>query len=177
LEEIIHSGDHMKVVRQALMALSFSAMNAMAAPATEASIKELMAVTQMQTLVQDMQAQSDALMSNFIQQALKGATPNAKQQRAIDNMKNKMIAVMQAELSWEKFEPTLMRIYGETLTEDEVAAMLAFYKTPAGQALIYKMPTVMQKTMAALPKMISVLTPKLQKIQEEFAAEMRDASK
>lgn len=167
----------MKVVKKVWLALLFSAMNVMAAPASEASIKELMAITQMQKLVQDMQAQSEALMGNFIQQALKGATPNAKQQRAINNMKNKMVSVMQAELSWDKFEPTLMRIYGDTLTEEEVAAMLAFYKTPAGQALIYKMPAVMQKTMAELPKMISVFAPKLQKIQEEFAAEMRDANK
>jgi len=149
----------------------------MAAPASESSIKQLLAVTQAQKLLDGMRVQFDSLMNNAVQQALKGKAPTPKQQQAIEDMKNRMVALMQGELAWEKLEPMYLRLYKESFTEEEVAGMLSFYKTPAGQAVIYKMPVLMQKTMLDIQKMISVVTPQMQKIQENFIAEMKAASK
>ncbi|MDR2506703.1 MAG: DUF2059 domain-containing protein [Candidatus Accumulibacter sp.] len=116
-------------------------------------------------------------MNNTVQQALQGKNPTPKQQQAITNMKNRMVEIMQGEFAWEKLEPMCLRLYKESFSEEEVAGMLAFYKTPAGQALIHKMPVLMQKTMLEVQKMFSDVSPKMQKIQEQFAAEMASASK
>lgn len=167
----------MNVFRNVLIAFLFCSTAAMAAPASEGSIKQLLAVTQAQKLVDGMQGQFDSLMNNSIQQALKGKIPTAKQQRAIDNMKNRMVSLMQGELAWEKLEPQYIRLYQESFTEEEVAGMLSFYRTPAGQAVIDKMPMLMQRTMVDVQKMIVGITPQMKKIQEDFVAEMSAASK
>ena len=167
----------MKAIRHALIILLFSSTAVMAAPASEASIKQLLSVTQSQRLLDAMRSQVDVAINKATQQALKGNTPSASQQQAITNMKKKMVTLMQGELNWEKVEPVYVRIYKESFTEEEVAGMLAFYKTPAGQAVVTKMPVEMQKSLQEIQKMMAGLTPQIQKIQDEFMSEMTAASK
>jgi uncharacterized protein len=167
----------MNVLRNALIALLFCSATAMAAPASDSSIKQLLNVTQAQKLVDGMRAQFDTLMNNVVQQALQGKTPTPKQQQAIANMKNRMVALIQGELAWEKIEPMYLRLYKESFSEEEVVGMLSFYKTPAGLAIINKMPMLMQKTMLEVQKMLSGATPQMQKIQEQFVAEIKAANK
>jgi hypothetical protein len=167
----------MNILRNCMIILLLSSTAAMAAPASENSVKEFLAVTEAQKLVAGMLTQIDAMMNNTVQQALKGKTPNPNEQKAISNMKNKMDALFREELAWEKLEPMYLRLYRETFTDEEVAGMLSFYKTPAGQALINKMPLLMQKTMLEVQTMLSGERPKIQKIQQEFIAELKAASK
>lgn len=166
----------MKTLKTVLVILLFSSATAIAAPASEGSVRQLLAVSQAQKLMDGMGAQFDDLMNNAIQQALNGKAPTAKQQQAITKMKNRMVALMQGELAWEKVEPMYIRLYMESFSEEEVAGMVSFYKTPAGQAVINKMPLLMQKTMVEVQAMISGAVPKMQKIQEDFLAEMKVAS-
>ncbi len=167
----------MNVLGNVLIVFLFCSTSAMAAPASESSIKQLLAVTQAKKLVDGMSVQLDSMMSNTIRQALAGKTPTARQQKAIENMKNRTVALIHGELEWEKLEPMYIRLYKESFTEEEVAGMLSFYKTPAGQAVIYKMPVLMQKTMENMQKMTERITPEMQKIQESFVAEMSVADK
>jgi hypothetical protein len=160
-----------------MIILLLSSTAAMAAPASEHSIRQLLAVTQAQRLVDGMLKQIDAMMNNTVRQALKGKNPTPDEQKAIDNMKNKMTALFREELAWEKLEPLYIRLYEETFTEEEVAGMLSFYKTPAGQAVIYKMPALMQKTLLEIQTMLSRDRPRINEIQEGFLAELKAASK
>lgn len=166
----------MKTLKTTLAILLFSSATVIAAPASEGSVRQLLAVSQAQKLMDGMGGQLNALMNNAVQQALNGKAPNAKQQQAITKMKNRMVALMQGELAWEKVEPMYVRLYMESFSEEEVAGMVAFYKTPAGQAVINKMPLLMQKTMVEVQTMVSSTAPKMQKIQEDFMAEMKVAS-
>ncbi len=167
----------MNTLRSTLIALLLCSTTAIASPASESSIKQLLTVTQARKLVDGMRAQFDALMNNAVQQSLKGETPTPNQQEAIANMKNSMVTIMQGEIAWEKLEPMYLRLYKDSFSEEEIAGMLAFYKTPAGQAVIYKMPVLMQQTMLEVQKMTSGMTPKMEKVQEQFAAEMAAARK
>lgn len=166
----------MQTLRNVLLTLLFCSTTAIAAPASEDSVRQLLAVSQAQKLVDGMGAQFNTLMNNVVQQALNGKAPSAKQQEAITKMKNRMVALMQGELAWAKVEPMYIRLYMESFSEEEVAGMVSFYKTPAGQAVINKMPLLMQKTMVEVQTMISSTTPQMQKIQEEFLAEMKVVS-
>jgi uncharacterized protein len=154
----------------------FIASTAAAQPASEASIRELLSVTQARELVDSTNEQLDRQMNAGIRIALGERKPTEKQQRAIDNMKSKMLVVMRDELAWERMEPLYIRIYRESLSEDEVAGMLNFYRTPAGQALIRKMPLMMQKIMPEIQGMMGSATPKLRQVQREFMTEMKAAS-
>lgn len=167
----------MNVLKIALIAILLSSATVMAEPASERSVKQLLEITQAKKLTDGVLASMDAFMSNAAQQILKGKTPTAGQQQALTNMKNKTIALMQEEFAWEKQEPMHIRLYLESFTEEEIESMLSFYKTPAGQAVINKMPVLMQKTMLEVQKMTSGLIPKAARIQQEFAAEIAAAGK
>lgn len=166
----------MNVLRNALIVLLFSSTTAMALPASESSIKQLLAVTQAQKLLDGVRIQIESLMNNAVQQALNGKTPSPSQQQAITNMKNRMVALIQGELAWEKLEPMYLRLYEESFTEEEVAGMLSFYKTPAGQAVIYKMPVLMRKLMPEIQTMSLGLAPQMKKIQQDFVTEVKAAN-
>lgn len=160
-----------------LIALLLCSTTAIAAPASESSIKQLLSVTQVQKIVDGIQTQFDTLINNAIQHELQGKTPTLKQQQAIKNMKTRLVETIHGEISWKKLEPMYIRLYKESFSDEDVAGMLEFYKTPAGQAVIYKMPILMQKTMLEVQKMTSGMQPKIQKIQKQFTTEMASASK
>lgn len=166
----------MNILKSTLVLLLFCTTTAFAAPASETSVKQLLEVTEAQNLIDGMRAQFDSLMNNAIQQSLQGKSPTPQQQQAIDNMRNSMVTIMQGALEWEKLEPMYVRMYKETFTEEEVAGMLTFYQTSAGQAVINKMPALMQQTMVEVQKLTSGIVPELQKVQKQFAAEMASAS-
>lgn len=167
----------MNALRSVLIALLFCSTTAMAAPASEGSIKELLAIVEAQKLIDGMLDQIGSQVDSDMQRVLAGKAPTARQRRAIESKKSAMIALIQRELAWGKLEPMYVRMYQESLTEEEVAGALAFYKTPAGQALIHKLPVLMQKAMLDTRKMLTEIAPQLQKIQKTFVAEMSAASK
>lgn len=167
----------MSILKNAFIAFLLSSATAMAEPASEDSIRRLLTEIRAQSVVDTVLAQLNSQMDDAVQQALKGSPPTASQQQAIAKMKDRVLAVMKEELSWEMLEPLYVRFYKESYTEDEIAGMLAFFKTPAGQAVTNKMPLVTQKIMQETQQMTLRLTPKLQKIQQEFCAEMTCAKK
>ena len=166
----------MKLIKLVLACAAFVSLPALAEPATEATIKEVLVASHAQKLIEGMTLQFDGMMATATQQALQGRTPTAKQQQAITNMQGKMSALMKESLTWAKFEPMYIRLYQQTFTEEEVAGILAFYKTPAGQALIEKLPLLTQNLMKEMPIMLADISPRLRQIQAEFAVEMKAAS-
>ena len=165
----------MKLCRLALVALVLAATPALAEAPRESTIRELLAVSKAQKLVDGMGAQIDQLMRASMEQAMQGKAPTPRQQQAIDRLQVRVTALMREQLTWAKFEPMYIRLYQQTFTEEELVAMLDFYKTPGGQALIDKMPAMMDNIMREMPAMMADMSPKLRQIQEDFAAEMKAA--
>lgn len=145
---------------------------AAAAPASEASIREMLAVTEARKLVDGMYPQFDQMMKASMSQALHGQTMTPAQQKIADNMRARMMEIMKQELSWEVLEPIYLNIYQQSFSQEEIDGMLAFYKTPAGAALIKKMPLVVQNTMTAMQQRMGPMMQKIQASTRDAIAEM-----
>ena len=156
----------MTILKFFIVVIFFFSTNVWAEPASDSSIRLLLDITQSRKIVDGIAAQFGSLKDNTAQQALAGKTPTAKQKQAISNMKNRMVSLMKEELVWEKLEPMYLRIYSEAFSEEEVAGMLSFYKTPAGQAVIVKIPVLMPQTMVEVRRMLEGATPKIQKFNK-----------
>jgi len=104
-----------------------------------------------------------------------GQTLNAEQQALLEEMGTKMASVMKDALNWESLEPLFVSIYRRTFTQGEVDGMLKFYKTPAGKAVITKLPAVMQNTMGIMQDHMKDLIPRLQQIGRDYAEKVRAA--
>lgn len=167
----------MKMLFKIWLFVLLSSTAALAAPASEESIKQLLVVTQVQKLLLDTQGQVGGMMDAAMQQALKGKTPSASEQEAMRHMQAKMTAMLQEEFAWKKIEPMYIRLYQESFSEEEIAGMLAFYQTPAGQSMIHKLPILMQKVMLETQAVIQRTGPQTQQIMREFMAEIAKGAK
>jgi len=64
-------------------------------------------------------------------------------------------------LNWESLEPKIFEIYSDTLSQDDVDGITAFYQSPAGQSYMKKMPALLQQTMLVMQ---TSMVPMLKKI-------------
>lgn len=146
------------------------------APPSEASIKQLLEVAQARKLIDSVMKQMDTLMQQTIAQAVQGQDVPAKVQKDIDKWQAEVFGFTKDLLDWNKLEPMYVRIYQKSFSQEEVDGMIAFYKTPAGQAVIGKMPTVMQNTMDEMQQMMTPVLQKMQRMQQDLVAEMKAAN-
>jgi len=82
----------------------------------------------------------------------------------------KMMALITQELSWDKLKDDYITIYADTFTDEELKGIIAFYKSPVGQAFIQKQPELMKRSMEVTQKVMIQLMPKIQAIMKEEVA-------
>ena len=128
-----------------LASLSFAAM---AAPASDASIETLLALTKSEAALNTMHAQIEPVMTQSIRQAFGAKSLTAEQQRAVDTAVKRSVEIMRSELSWTSMKPEVVTIYRETFSQDEVDGMIAYYRSPPSMAAVEKLPVVMQRSNA-----------------------------
>ena len=134
---------------------------------SDASLKELMQLVNASDLLKGMDQHMDVVYQNMVQQMTKGQAVTAQQQKALDDFHGKMKDILHRQLSWDKLEPQVMQVYRDTLSQDEVDGIIVFYKTPAGQAVIKKMPLIMQATMTMMQKNIPSMMAEVQEAAKE----------
>lgn len=169
----------MRIAQLALaLCLSAAMLPATAAdkPASEASVKRLIEASDSKKLVDNVMLQMDSMMKASMKQALADQALTAEQEKVMIETQDKLAGLVKDELKWEVLEPMFLDVYQKTFTQKEVDGMLAFYKSPAGQAVIKKMPQVMQTTMQIMQARMSKLVPKIQQITAEGAEKMKAVS-
>lgn len=160
----------MKKVLMAAVLLSLLPLSAPAAAPTEASLEQLMEVTRVREFMASMQAPIEQNIRASAALALKGKSLTAAQQQELEVALQKIATIVRSEISYEKLKPTYLKIYRESLDQAEVDGMIAFYQTPAGQAVILKMPVITQKSMGAVQEMLGSLMPRLEAALKATAA-------
>ena len=165
-------------MKRLVLAVALACSTAFAADTkpTDASIKELLTISDAPKLIDSVMGQIDQMMEGVVSQATQGQKLNEKQQAALASFQSKYSVLVREELSWAKMEPTYIRIYQNSLNQEEIDGMIAFYKTPAGQAVIKKMPALMQQIMTEMPAMVGPLMQKLQPLAQQLDADMKAAT-
>ncbi|MEY2485921.1 MAG: uncharacterized protein QOH39_1569 [Verrucomicrobiota bacterium] len=142
-------------------------------PAGEASVKQLLEATHARQLIDSMLTQMDGMMKNVMQQVTQGQPVPPQVQKIYDQSRAEVLSAMNDQFSWDKMEPLYVRIYQKSFTQAELDGILAFYKTPAGQAVINKMPVVMQNTMQEVQQMMGPMMQRIQRMQKDMVAQMQ----
>ncbi|MEQ8653050.1 MAG: DUF2059 domain-containing protein [Kiloniellales bacterium] len=68
----------------------------------------------------------------------------------------------ETSLLMQRFMPEMIETYAQVLSLEELEALLAFYRTPAGASAMQKVPLLMQVIMPSLSKEVADLGPRLQ---------------
>jgi uncharacterized protein len=161
-----------------LLAASLLALSANAladAPPSEASIRDLLAATEARNLIQDMSGQIDKMMEQSMGEALKGKSVGAEEEKVLKKARERMAAVVKDLISWESMEPFYIKVYQDSFSQDEVNAMLAFYRSDAGKAVTRKLPQVMRSAIAEMQKRIPQMMVRMKEAQDEMVLELKAA--
>ncbi|NJL30029.1 MAG: DUF2059 domain-containing protein [Thermoanaerobaculia bacterium] len=87
-----------------------------------------------------------------------------------------MMDLVAQELDWEKVKGDYISLYAETFTEEEMAGILAFYKSPAGKAFVEKQPALMQRSMELSQRMMMSIMPKIQAMTKNLPKPAAEAT-
>jgi len=136
-------------------------------------VKQLLDVTQVHKLLDSTMSQMDAFMNQTMHQITQGQQVTPEIQKQIDKSRADLQAMLREILDWNKLEPMYVRVYQKSFTQQEVDQLIAMYQTPAGQALLNKMPLVMQNTMAEMQQLIQPVMQRMQQSQQQIAAQIR----
>jgi len=144
------------------------------APASDASIRELLELTNAQQMLDGMKGQMTAMMNSAMQNATKDQTITAERQAILDRMSAKMSAVVTDMLNWDDLLPMYLRTFRASFTQDEIDGVIKFYKSPAGRAYVNKLPLVMQNLMGEMQGFVKTMQEKMAAIQKESMQELKD---
>lgn len=151
----------------ALLACAGGAFAQESDAAKRALAREVIAASQVDKMLDAMTAQMKQMATQMLPLPA-DVTPEKRQQA--EKFFGKVMDVSMA--SAKEMLTKVDGIYATVYTEAELKAMLAFYKSPEGQAMIAKQPQVMQQMMPLIQQMQRDLLPKLQQMAMEAKAEI-----
>lgn len=183
----------MKVIATAILALSCASGLAVAqttpatpaAPAataavpaadrpTDDSIRQLLQIQKAQSVLQQVARQVDGSFTAMLNQQLQDKTLSDEDRQRIEAARARLQALTGKILTWENMEPMYLKIYGDSFSQSEIDSMIAFYSSPAGQAVVAKLPLVAQNTMVAMQQQMKALMPQAQQIAKDTATEINE---
>jgi len=141
--------------------------------ASEESIHHLLDVMQSKTIVETMSQQVDGMYAGMVNKLLDGKDLTPEQQKQIQARGAKARDLASQMLSWDSMERLYMKVYSETFTQSEIDGMTAFYASPAGHAVIMKMPLAVKNTMVVMQERMKSLVPQLQQMAKETAEQVK----
>jgi hypothetical protein len=89
--------------------MSAGAVAANNAPASDASIRQMLELTNAQQMIAGMKGQMTTMMNAGVQNAMRGQTLTPERQAVLDRMAAKMSAVFDEMLSWDALLPIYLR--------------------------------------------------------------------
>ncbi|HEY8997391.1 MAG TPA: DUF2059 domain-containing protein [Edaphobacter sp.] len=109
------------------------------------------------------------------QQLFGGQVPPASKEK-FDAFQQQLQQATEAQIGWKVLQPEYVDLYAKTYTEPELDAILAFYKSPAGQSMLTKSPELSSQSVQLVQAKMAVLQPQLQKLAEDFVQSTKPAS-
>lgn len=162
-------------MKKSLLAVTFCLLTPVlqAAPASNESIEQLMKLTKVEGMIEQIHMQTDQMMMGMSQQM--GIQDS--EQAMFQQFSNEMQTLMRTEVTWEKMRKPLLEVYTSNFSQKEVDDIVAFYKTESGKSMIDKMPIVMNQSMQASQKILMELMPKIQEMGSKFEQKLMESRK
>lgn len=143
---------------------------------SEASVRHLLDVMQVRQIVQTMSAQMDTMFDNMVNKQLEGQNLTPEQQKQIEARRDAARDTVKDLLSWDSMQSLYLKVYGDTFSQQEIDGMIAFYTSPAGQAVIAKMPLAVKNSMSEMQERVRQMIPKIQQMAKEAADQVKSSA-
>ena len=101
-------------------------------------------------------------------QQVTGTDPTPDKKTRLDEFEKKVTGMFNEQFSWSVMGPQIVTLYANTFTEDELTAIVNFYKSPAGTAFLAKAPQINQQLSQIAQPKIAALQTQIRQAFEEF---------
>jgi len=101
--------------------------------------------------------------------AQQAGIPAPEQRSATADLQAKMLAAMKEFMSWDKLKPGMVEAYRNAYSEEELDGMIAFFKSPVGQAYLAKSPTIAAKSREIAESKVKELGAMFQQMGKEWS--------
>ena len=133
-----------------------------------AKAEEMLLLFHMDRLMDQMMSGTMDQMSTMTKQL--GATSiKPEDQARLDDFQKRLFQLISSQVGWKALEPDYIDLYANNFTEEQLDAILAFYKSPAGAALIDKLPTLTSQGMQIAQAKMTALQPQIKQMLDDFA--------
>lgn len=157
-------------------ALVLTCASAFATEPSDNSIERLLLVTNAQALNDSALQQSAAIIEPVLKKSIDAMNLAPTEKQAAEGIMarfaQKLHAAMAAEMSWEQFKKTMVQIYKDTFSQEEVEALIAFYESPIGKMVREKMPIMIQRYFEFTQERPDPLVQKVQQAAQEMVNEI-----
>jgi hypothetical protein len=133
-------------------------------------VQELFRLIKLDKLSAQMMDQVMAQINSGLMQQLTGIQLSAADQKKLDDFSRQVKLIVSSAVAWEKLEPDYTKLYADTYTEQQLDDLLAFYKSPTGQAVVEKTPILLKASSALAQQRMTAVMPDLQKLMKDFIA-------
>jgi uncharacterized protein len=141
-----------------------------------AKAEELIAMMHMDRMMDQMTQAMTAQVQQMLQQTPGVDSMTPEQKKIMADFEEKSIKMVMDSVGWKALQPDFVKVYAQTFTEEELDGLVAFYKSPTGQAFLTKMPQLTTASMQIAQSRMVDLQPKLKALQDEFVKKMSDAA-
>jgi hypothetical protein len=94
------------------------------------------------------------------------------QKKIVSAYQDRAIAMANEMVGWKVLEPQYVALYAATYSEEELDAIITFYKSPAGQAMLDKTPELTRGSIQIVQARMVDFQPKIKALIEEMTKEL-----
>jgi hypothetical protein len=128
----------------------------------EAKIERLLMLMNVEATMNQVFEQTKAMIPSQMP-----STGTPEQRTKAQQLQARILDLVKARMSWDKMRPQYVKVYSETFSDEEIDGILAFYESPAGRAMLKKLPILLSRMMALAQAQMSDLMPEVQHLTRE----------
>jgi uncharacterized protein len=117
----------------------------------------------------------DSMMHSIAKQLFEVPDANRltpAQQKLTQDFQDRAMKVVSDRVGWKVVEPDYVKLYENTYSEQEINGILAFYKSPAGQAVLTKAPQLSAGVVQIVHSHMGDYQTKMQVLQDDYMKQM-----
>ena len=97
-----------------------------------------------------------------------GTDPTPDKKAKLDQFEQQAHQLVEAQLGWKALQPGFVDIYAKAFTDEQLDGIIAFYKSPAGSALLTEMPDINTQIGQLGDSHVKAVQPQLQQLYANF---------
>jgi len=140
----------------------------------KAKAEELIEITKVNQISEQMTQQMTARMRAMAAQQTASRSVTPAQQKAISDYIDQLQTITANAVAWNKIKAGIVQNYMNAYTEPELDSILAFYRSPAGKAVIANSPALMARTMETVKTQMATAQPLMRQANADFTKKMKE---